>query len=255
MTLNELDAYLNDFLKKEDFPGDPSRNGIQIQNSEPGKQQITKVAFAVDACEATAEAAAAAGAQVLVVHHGLFWGACQTLTGVFYKRAASFIKNDLALIAYHLPLDANNPYGNNYGLAAALGLSKCEPFGNWRGMCIGVRGEFEKPVTPHALSSSLSKITKTEAKLFPFGTNEIRTVGIISGGAGEDVDQAVELGLDCYITGEFAHEDFHFAEEAGINVISGGHYGTETMGVSLLKEKIEKELGLRTLFIDLPTDL
>lgn len=255
MTLNELDAYLNAFLKKEDFPGDPSRNGIQIQNSEPDKLQITKVAFAVDACEATALAASEAGAKVLVVHHGLFWGACQTLTGNFYKRAASFIKNDLALIAYHLPLDANNPYGNNYGLAAALGLSKCEPFGNWRGMCIGVRGEFEKPVTPHALSSSLSKITKTEARLFPFGTNEIRTVGIISGGAGEDVDQAVELGLDCYITGEFAHEDFHFAEESAINVISGGHYGTETMGVSLLKEKIEKELGLRTLFIDLPTDL
>ena len=74
-------------------------------------------------------------------------------------------------------------------------------------------------------------------------------------GAGEDVDQAAELGLDCYITGEFAHEQYHFAEEAGINVISGGHYGTETMGVSLLKEKVEKELGLRTLFIDLPTDL
>ena len=255
MTLNELDAYLNAFLKKEDFPGDPSRNGIQIQNAAPAEKQVSLVAFAVDACEATACAAAKAGADVLVVHHGLFWGGCETLTGNFYKRAASFIKNDLALIAYHLPLDANNPYGNNFGLAAALGLSKCEPFGNWRGMCIGVRGEFDSPVTPEALSSSLSKITKTEARLFPFGKKEIRTVGIISGGAGEDVDQAAALGLDCYITGEFAHEDFHSAEEFGINVISGGHYGTETMGVSLLKEKIEKELGLRTLFIDLPTDL
>ena len=255
MTLNELDAWFNAFLKKEDFPGDPSLNGIQIQNAAPAGKNIGTVAFAVDACEATALAATKAGADVLVVHHGLFWGGCKTLTGSFYKRAAAFINNDLALIGYHLPLDANNPYGNNFGLAAALGLGDCEPFGFWRGMCIGVRGQFKETVSPAALSTFLSKITKTEPRLFPFGKKDIKTVGIISGGAGEDVEQAIELGLDCYITGEFAHEQYHFAEECNINVISGGHYGTETMGVSLLKEKVEKELGLRTLFIDLPTDL
>lgn len=255
MTLNELDAWFNSFLKKEDFPGDPSRNGIQIQNAAPDNKEIKTVAFAVDACEASSLAAAKAGADLLVVHHGLFWGACETLTGVFYKRAAAFLKNDLALIAYHLPLDANNPYGNNYGLAAALGLENLAPFGLWRGMCIGVQGSLKKPLSPEELRSSLSKITKTDCRALPFGKSKISTVGIISGGAGEDVDQAAELGLDCYITGEFAHEQYHFAEEAGINVISGGHYGTETMGVSLLKEKVEKELGLRTLFIDLPTDL
>ena len=255
MTLNELDAWFNAFLKKEDFPGDPSRNGIQIQNAAPASKDIGTVAFAVDACEATALAAAKAGADVLVVHHGLFWGGCETLTGAFYKRAAAFIKNDLALIGYHLPLDANNPYGNNFGLAAALGLSKLEQFGLWHGMCIGVCGETASPVSIEALSESLAKITKTTPHNFAFGKKEIKTVGIISGGAGEDVEQAIDLGLDCYITGEFAHEQYHFAEECGINVISGGHYGTETMGVSLLKDKVEKELGLRTLFIDLPTDL
>ena len=255
MTLNELDSWFNAFLKKEDFAGDPSLNGIQIQNSEPDSKAITKVAFAVDACEATAKAAAEAGAQVLVVHHGLFWGHCQTLTGNFYTRAASFIKNDLALIAYHIPLDANNPYGNNYGLAAALGLQKLQSFGYWRGMPIGVSGELAAPVTADRLSVSLSKITKTQPRTLAFGKSQIKSVGIISGGASEDVEQAIELGLDCYITGEFAHEQYHLAEECGINVIAGGHYGTETMGVSLLKEKVEKELGLSTLFIDLPTDL
>ena len=189
------------------------------------------------------------------MHHGLFWGHCQTLTGNFYKRAASFIKNDLALIAYHIPLDANNPYGNNFGLAAALGLKNVEAFGYWRGMPIGAFGELSSPATPDTLAASLSKITKTDCRALAFGKSEIRTVGIISGGASEDVEQAVELGLDCYITGEFQHEQYHFAEECGINVIAGGHYGTETMGVSLLKEKVEKELGLSTLFIDLPTDL
>ncbi len=255
MTLNELDAFFNAFLQKENFPADPSLNGIQIQNSLPDEKQIDTVAFAVDACEATALAAAEAGAQALVVHHGILWGACERLTGSFYKRAASFIKNDLGLIAYHLPLDANNPYGNNYGMAERLGLTKLEDFGFWRGMSIGVRGEFEKPLSLEELKSSLAKITKTECRAFDFGKKEIKSLGIISGGAGEDVVQAAELGLDCYITGEFQHEQFHLAEELGISVIAGGHYGTETMGVSLLKEKVEKELGLRTLFIDLPTDL
>ena len=255
MTLNELDSWFNAFLKKEDFPADPSLNGIQIQNSAPDALQVSKVAFAVDACEATANAAAAAGAQALVVHHGLFWGHCQTLTGNFYKRAASFIKNDLALIAYHIPLDANNPYGNNFGLAAALGLSKVEPFGYWRGMPIGAAGELTTPLSPDEFAAKLSKITKTDCRSLAFGKSQIKTVGIISGGASEDVEQAVELGLDCYITGEFQHEQYHLAEECGINVIAGGHYGTETMGVSLLKEKVEKELGLSTIFIDLPTNL
>ena len=255
MNLIELDSFFNAFLKKEDFAGDPSLNGIQIQNSGPDSRQITKVAFAVDACEATARAAAEAGAQVLVVHHGLFWGHCQTLTGNFYKRAASFIKNDLALIAYHIPLDANNPYGNNFGLAAALGLEKVQAFGYWRGMPIGACGSLPAPATPEALAASLSKITKTDCRALAFGKPQISTVGIISGGASDDVDQAIEAGLDCYITGEFAHEQYHLAEECSINVISGGHYGTETMGVSLLKEKVEKELGLSTIFIDLPTNL
>ena len=80
-------------------------------------------------------------------------------------------------------------------------------------------------------------------------------MGIISGGGSENVEQAVEAGLDAYITGEFEHQDFHYAEEMGINVVAGGHYGTEIMGVSLLKEKVEKELGIETLFIDLPTNL
>ncbi len=255
MTLNELDAFFNAFLKKENFPTDPSLNGIQIQNSLPDGKQIDTVAFAVDACEATALAAAEAGAQALVVHHGIFWGACERLTGSFYKRAASFIKNDLGLIAYHLPLDANNPYGNNYGLAAGLGLTGLKDFGFWRGMCIGVCGEFEKALSLEELKNRLAKITKTECRAFAFGKKEIKSLGIISGGAGEDAVQAAELGLDCYITGEFQHEQYHLAEELGISVIAGGHYGTETMGVSLLKEKVEKELGLRTLFIDLPTDL
>ena len=255
MTLNELDAYFNSFLEKEKFSSDIALNGIQIENSAPDSKEIKKVAFAVDACEATAKLAAELDADVLFVHHGLFWGHCQPVTGSLYKRISTFIKHDLALCAYHIPLDANNPYGNNYGIAERIGLKQLEPFGEWRGMTIGVKGRLENSMTIDELSQKAVRSLKMPTASIRFGKKHISTVGIISGGASEDVEAAINEGLDCYITGEFAHEQYHPAEEFGINVIAGGHYGTETMGVSLLKEKIEKELGLRTLFIDLPTDL
>ena len=255
MTLIEFDNYINAFLRKEDFASDISLNGIQIQNSDPNGKQIKKVAFAVDACEATAKPAAEQGADVLFVHHGLFWGHCQTITGSFYKRVSTFIKNDLALCAYHIPLDANNPYGNNFGLAAKLGLVNCGQFGSWRGMILGVKGELPAECSVEELAAKLMRPGKEPRAVLSFGKAKIKTVGIISGGASEDVEDAVAHGLDCYITGEFAHEDFHFAQEMGINVIAGGHYETETMGVSLVMQKVQSELGLECVFIDEPTGL
>ena len=255
MTLIEFDNYINAFLCKEDFASDISLNGIQIQNSDPNGKQIKKVAFAVDACEATAKAAAEQDADVLFVHHGLFWGHCQTITGSFYKRVSTFIKNDLALCAYHIPLDANNPYGNNFGLAAKLGLVNCGQFGSWRGMILGVKGELPAECSVEELAAKLMRPGKEPRAVLSFGKAKIKTVGIISGGASEDVEDAVAHGLDCYITGEFAHEDFHFAQEMGINVIAGGHYETETMGVSLVMQKVQSELGLECVFIDEPTGL
>lgn len=255
MTLVEFDSYINSFLRREDFASDISLNGIQIQNSSPEEKQIRKVAFAVDACEATAIRAAKEGADILFVHHGLFWGHCQTITGSFYKRIAAFIKNDLALCAYHIPLDANNPYGNNWGLAEKLGLVNCEQFGSWRGMILGVKGELPVECSVEELAAKLMRPGKSPRSLLALGKPKIKTVGIISGGASEDVADAVEQGLDCYITGEFAHEDFHFAQEMGINVIAGGHYETETVGVTLVMQKVQNELGLECIFIDEPTGL
>ena len=255
MTLVEINNWFNSFLKKEDFPSDISLNGIQIQNSEPESKQIKKIAFAVDACEETAKKAAEAGADLLFVHHGLFWGGCQTITGSFYKRISTFIKNDLALCAYHIPLDANNPYGNNWGLAARLGLRNCESFGTWRGMVLGVKGELSEELTINELAERVLRKGVTPRSVLSLGKEKIKTVGIISGGASDDVADAIEQGLDCYITGEFAHEDYHLAREMGINVIGGGHYETETVGVNLVMEKVEKELGIECIFVDVPTNL
>ncbi len=255
MTLTELDAYFNSFLKKENYPSDPSRNGIQIANSAPDAKQISKVAFAVDACEASARQAAQAGAQVLFVHHGLFWGGCETITGIHYNRIKAFLENDLALYASHIPLDANAEVGNNFGIAARLKLENVQPFGTWRGMTLGAMGTLPKAITLDELERALFPAGEKAAHLFPFGKKEIRTVAVISGGAGEDFDQAVAAGIDAYITGEVIHEDYHPIEESHINVIAGGHYQTETVGVNLVRAKLEKECGLETIFIDIPTRL
>jgi dinuclear metal center YbgI/SA1388 family protein len=255
MTLPELDAYFNSFLKKENFPDDPSQNGIQIQNSAPDSKQITKVAFAVDTCCDAVEKAAAAGAQLLFVHHGLFWGQSRTITGLHYSRIASFIRHDIALYASHLPLDANTNIGNNYGLAARLCLGGLQPFGLWRGMVIGVRGILPQPLTLEELSEAALGKNAKPAALFSFGRQKIKTVAIISGGAGDDADQAAAAGVDAYITGEVGHEDFYTIKESGLNVIAGGHYQTETVGVNLVRAKLEKEMHLETVFLDLPTGL
>lgn len=255
MTLNELEKYFDDFLKPENYSSDISMNGLQIQNSAPSEKQIKKMAFAVDACEETARRAAELGCDALFVHHGLFWGHSEKITGSVYKRISPFIKNDLALFAYHIPLDANNPYGNNYGMANRIHLENQEPFGFWRSMCLGVKGTLPEPLTVNELAEKILRPGKKANTILPFGKELISSVGIISGGASDDVEYAVAEGLDCYITGEFAHEQFHYAKENAINVIGGGHYETETVGVSLLMEKVKAELGIETLFIESETGL
>ena len=124
----------------------------------------------------------------------------QPISGSLYKRVSSFITNDLALIAYHIPLDANNPYGNNYGIAKRIGLRQLEPFGTWHGMTIGVKGVLEDSMTIDELSQKAVRTSKMPTAIVRFGKKKISTVGIISGGASDEVEDAVKEGLDCYIT-------------------------------------------------------
>lgn len=255
MTLYELDDYFNSFLHRENFPNDPSRNGIQIQNSAPDSKQITKVAFATDACVKTAEKAAELGAQLLFVHHGIFWGDCTPIVDSQYKKISVFLKNDLALYASHIPLDANEEVGNNYGLARRLCLTNLEPFGEWRGMSIGVKGSFNSTYSIEEICKKLFPNGEKPNFILPFGKKEIKSVAIISGGAGGDAIQAYKAGVDAYITGEVEHEDYHTIEELGLTVIAGGHYQTETVGVNLVKDKLFREKNIETLFIDFPTGL
>lgn len=251
MILKEFDSWCR---QRFDIAGmekaDPSQNGLQVGSLD---RELGKVAFAVDACMQSFKRAAEWGADALVVHHGLFWGKSYPLTGSAYNRFDFLCRNNLALYAMHLPLDAHPELGNNIGLARGLGLVDIESFGVWRGVNIGFKGRL-----PHSL-----KIEEVVVKAFgdwratlgrlPFGKEDISTVGIVSGGAPDEVDQAIEQGLDLFITGDASHEIYHRCLEAGINVIFGGHYQTEIWGVSQLARAVKSELGLETCFIDVPT--
>jgi dinuclear metal center YbgI/SA1388 family protein len=253
MTLNEFDEWMHAALPIDEFARiDSSRNGLQVTRRN---QEIQRVAVAVDAAMETFERAADWGADVLLVHHGLFWGREQVLTGDHYERVRFLLDHDIALYAVHLPLDAHLSLGNNAGMAAALSLEEVEPFGLVKGMPIGVEGRFPRPVSIDEVVATLFGDTYRPLSVLPFGPAEIRSVGIISGGAPLEVDQAIEQGLDLYITGDANHIAYHRCRESGINAIFGGHYATEVWGVQLVGRKLEEEAGLVVTFLDVPTGL
>ena len=197
---------------------DVSNNGLQIA----GPSDVTKVAFAVDASLESVKAAAACGAQLLVVHHGISWGGgIRRLTGGVYNVVKAAMEGGVALAGYHLPLDASRKYGNNYELARYLGLKKLKPAFPYHGNIIGVTG-----VNPQGVK-----------------------VGVCSGGAGEFAEEAKELGCGLYITGEASWGEVIAAENCGIEMICAGHYATETFGVKALARAIQSKLHLRTEFI------
>jgi dinuclear metal center YbgI/SA1388 family protein len=253
MKLKDLDTWLRDLLHFELTQAiDPSQNGIQVSRNS---QEVTKVAFAVDASREAFRRAAQWGADMLLVHHGIFWGAPVRLDGTLYQRVRLLVEKDIALFAAHLPLDMHPEVGNNIAIARHLGLEEIEPFGEYKGVKVGFKGVLPSPMTVEEVAGRLTGGDSTAVRSFPFGPKEVRSVGIVSGGAPFESQQAVREGLDLYVTGEPAHGIYHDCLEAGIHVIFAGHYFTETFGVRLLCEKLARETGLETHYLDLPTGL
>jgi len=253
MNMHDFDRWAREVLELERFrAADDSLNGIQVDRSDT---PLRKMAFAVDACLETIRRAKEAGAQALFVHHGLFWGKPLPLSGSLRQRVLELLTGDLALYACHLPLDAHPELGNNAVLARMLGLKDIEPFGEYHGLAIGCKGNFEKPLSlDEALRRVLSAGDPPRA-LYPFGPERIRSVGIVSGGAAFESLQAIEQGLDLYLTGEPSHSIYHTVMEEGLNVIAAGHYATEVHGVQAVAERAARELGIETVFIEFPTGL
>ena len=253
MNISELDKYFRKILPIDEMQRlDMSMNGLQVANKS-GRAE--KAAFAVDASLETFKRAAERGADILFVHHGLFWGKPVPVTGSHFERLKFLIDNDLALYACHLPLDMDENLGNNISAAHLLELCDIEPFGEYKGKKIGFKGKLKEALTCEEIIDKCGFDKDGILSLLKFGKDKCSTVGIITGGATREVEQAVSEELDLFLTGEVSHPMYHQCLEEGINVISAGHYATEIFGVKNVSEKVREDLGLETVFIDLPTGL
>lgn len=253
MTSLDFDRYIRRTLDLDAFQGaDSSLNGLQVDNSGA---QLTKIAFAVDACLETFDRAHNCGAQLLFVHHGLFWGRPQAIQGPLRERLARLFSCDLALYAVHLPLDQHPTLGNNAGLSKLLNLEELQAFGLYHGKKIGYKGVFTQAISTEEASRRISIKGRPPLAVWPFGRATNTSCGVISGGAAMDLSQAIDEHLDLYVTGEVTHEIYHLAREAHINVICGGHYATEVHGVRSVMAAVAADTGLETEFIDAPTAL
>lgn len=248
--LSEITAYLDTYLRVADVAdSSESLNGLQVEN----RGRVSHVAAAVDACQATIVGAAESGADLMLVHHGLFWGGLEPITGRHGRRVRTLIESGIALYSAHIPLDLHPEVGNNAILGRALGLSDLEHFGDYKGEKLGVAGSVSTQFAE--IVAAVGSILSVTPRSMAFGPETSSRVGVISGGGGGMIAQARDAGVDTLITGEGKHHSYFDAEEWGLNVIFAGHYATETVGVKALAEHVARKFELPWTFIDHPTGL
>lgn len=244
--LSSVTSFLNSLLCPERFK-DVAFNGLQV---ESGSAEVKKVAVAVDSGLSVIEKAVAAKADLLIVHHGLFWGGSLPIVGPMAKKVELLQSNKCSLYASHLPLDAHTEVGNGYELARFFGLSNLEGFCEYSGSLIGARGTCEPRSVDSFVAQARTMLGAKEPLVLPFGKSSVRSVGIVTGSGAFGVKAAAEAGLDLYISGEPKHEVYHLAKEIQVSAIFAGHYATETFGVRALARRLEKDFDLETVFID-----
>jgi dinuclear metal center YbgI/SA1388 family protein len=247
----ELVSYLGEYLRVAEVPDYVNaHNGLQLAN----EGEVRKIGAAVDACLPVVREAVASGIDFLIVHHGMFWSGVQRIEGGVYEKLKVAMDGGLAIYSAHLPLDVHGEVGNNAVLSRLLGVGETEPFLEWKGIHLGLQGEVALSRTE--LRERLREaLDGGEVHLCPGGPEEVRRVGVVTGGAGGEVAQAAAEGVDTLVTGEGPHWSYTAAEELGINVLYGGHYATETFGVKALAEHLAKREGLDWEFVDHPTGM
>jgi dinuclear metal center YbgI/SA1388 family protein len=250
VNLHELVGYLDGYLRVADVPDDPeAMNGLQVANGG----DVTAVAVAVDACEAVITEAARQGADLLLVHHGLFWGPRGPVTGRAYRKLRRLIEAGIAVYSAHLPLDVHPEVGNNMVLARLLGVGVTGWWGAYMGAPIGVVGGLA--VSRDEVGLRLQQQLGVTPRLIRGGPERTARVGVITGAGGSMIRQAHAAGIDTFVTGEGAHHTYFDAEELGVNVFYAGHYATETVGVKALAAHLADRFSLPWTFIDHPTGL
>jgi dinuclear metal center YbgI/SA1388 family protein len=247
--INDLIAALDALLEPAKY-ADLGPNGLQV----PGTQEIERVVTAVSAQRQLSERAAELHAQLVLVHHGLFWDFQPTgLPRLQAERLRPLLKHDINLAAYHIPLDAHHELGNNALLAQALGCDAHEPFGDYRGTPIGRRGTYADGGIPlPELRERVRAATHRDPLIQGAGPERIRAIGIVSGSAADMLPQAVSAGLDAFLTGEPREHAMAEARESGVHFIAAGHYATETFGVRALGELLAERFAIEHVFVDIP---
>lgn len=241
-----LAALLDKTLETARFR-DVSNNGLQIGNDGT----VTRVAFGVDASLRAFRAAAEAGADCLICHHGLSWGdSLKRITGMNYRLVSFAVRHNLAVYGAHLPLDAHPVYGNNAQLCRLLGIAGKKPAFEYHGEKIGFIGRLAEPLTFEAFCGRVREKVAQRIRTVAFGKERVRTIGVVSGGAADMLEQAAESGADVYLTGEPGLAGYTQAENFGMNAVFAGHYATEVWGVRALERLVRARLGLPTLFLD-----
>lgn len=247
----EVAAWLDGYLRVgeiEDYPY--ALNGLQVD----GRRPVLRIGAATDACQATIDLAAEAGCDLLLVHHGLFWGGVRPLVGPAYERFRRLIESGMGLYSAHLPLDAHPRIGNNVLLAAEFDLRDIEPFGSFKGNDgIGVIGAIDTSLG--ALAARAEVVCGRVPIVIDGGPARVSRLAIVTGGAGSMIEAASMAGADTFLTGEGNHHTYHEAMELGINVIYAGHYATETLGIRALAERAAEHFGGEHIFFDVPTGL
>ncbi|MGD2134892.1 MAG: Nif3-like dinuclear metal center hexameric protein [Gemmatimonadales bacterium] len=250
MKLEQLVEYLDAYLRVADVDDSATAlNGLQVENTG----SVERLAVAVDACQATIDAAVALEADLLLVHHGLFWGGLEPLTGRHWRRLRPLLNHDIALYSAHLPLDLHPEVGNNAVLARQLGVREIEWFGDYHGAALGAAGSLKLP--RDELVERVRGVLGVDPHVIPAGPPQITRIGVITGGGGGMIRQAVDAKLDAFVTGEGQHHTHFDAEEYGITAVFAGHYATETVGVRALAAHVEQRFGLPWEFVDHPTGL
>lgn len=253
MKLESLLQYLDAYLGLPGHPDYPTAlNGLQVG----GPDEVRRVIAAVDASEASVLGAVERGADLLLVHHGLFWDGLGPLTGRRLRRIKPLLDHGIAVYSAHLPLDGHPEVGNSALLARALGVPPTERFAAYQGAEVGWWGTLEEATDAPGLARRLEEaLDGGPVRLIPGGPERVERVGVVTGGGASFVAEAAALGLDALVTGEGAHHTYFDAVEEGVHLLFGGHYATETFGVRALAQHLAERFGLEWEFLDQPTGL
>tara|TARA_B100000795_G_scaffold229289_1_gene186309 strand:- start:111 stop:872 length:762 start_codon:yes stop_codon:yes gene_type:complete len=247
VSLKELELELKKVLRPEQFK-DYCPNGLQVE----GRKEISKLVTGVTACQELITAAAEAGADALLVHHGYFWrGEDQSISGIKKVRIEALLKHELSLLAYHLPLDVHQEFGNNVQLGKVLGIEINGELGKQNNHPIGLTGTIDQGTDFETLKALIADKLDRQPLAIEGKSKTIKSIAWCTGAAQNYIELAVAAGADAYITGEVSEPTVHIARESGIHFFSAGHHATERYGVQAMGSYLASKFNLDHQFIDI----